>query len=108
PFNLVFDWVGDRLVVARVGEGEEGIKAGDEVVAVAGVPTGGWYTECRGRISAATEQWARWRACSAHTFFGLGKEPVELTLRRGGKEFKARPARITSDMPLREERPADG
>lgn len=108
PLNAVFDWVGDKLVVVKVGEGVTDMQPGDEVVAVAGVPTARWYEECRRRISAATEQWARWRACSDHTFFGWTNDPIEMTFRRDGKEFNATPPRIAGDMPLKEDRPADG
>jgi C-terminal processing protease CtpA/Prc len=108
PLDAVFDWAGDELVLVKVGEQTGQAKPGDVVTKVAGVPTAEWYKECRGRISAATEQWARWRACSDHSFFGWSNEPVELTLRRDGKEFATRIKRRSDDAPAKEERPVDG
>jgi hypothetical protein len=108
PFNAVFDWVGDRLVVVKAGEGEKDIRAGDEIVAVAGVPTPEWYKECRTRISAATPQWARWRACSDQTYFGWTDGPIEMTFKREGKEFKASPGRVAPEQALKEDRPTNG
>lgn len=107
PLDAVFDWAGDELVIVKAGEGAGGAKAGDVVVRVGGVPTAEWYASCRGLISAATEQWARWRACSDHSFFGWTKDPIEFTLRRDGKELTARIARRSDDTPLKEERPGD-
>jgi hypothetical protein len=108
PLNAVFAWAGASLVVARVGEGVKGVQVGDEVLSVGGLPIGAWYASSRERISAATEQWARWRACSDPSFFGSGDEPVKLRVRRGGSEHEALVPRREGDDALKEARPPDG
>lgn len=111
PLNILFDWVGDRLIVVKAGEGVEKIKPGDEVVAIRGTPTAEWYAELRQRVSASTEGLARARVLWETPSFGMKNEPVEMTFRRAGsvgEEFTVTVPRTSDYASLKEARPANG
>jgi C-terminal processing protease CtpA/Prc len=59
---LLWDWIEDRLVVTRVGEGVDALAPGDVVVRVDGRPVTEALADLETRISSATPQWKRHRA----------------------------------------------
>jgi C-terminal processing protease CtpA/Prc len=62
---LTLDWIEDQFVVTRVQKGKsEGIMPGDRILKIDGKPIDQAVAEARSVISAATEQWLRWRSAS--------------------------------------------
>ncbi len=72
--------VGDSLVITTVGEGVEGLTAGDEVVAIDGRPALQVLREAEALVSGATPQWRRWTAL-AQMRLGAAGTQVALTIR---------------------------
>ena len=58
---VTMDWIEDQFIVTRVRKGAEGMKPGDRVLKIDGKPVDQAAAEARALISAATEQWMRWR-----------------------------------------------
>ena len=62
---LTLDWIEGQFVVTRVQQGKsEGIMPGDRILKIDGKPIDQAAAEARSVVSAATEQWLRWRSAS--------------------------------------------
>jgi C-terminal processing protease CtpA/Prc len=76
-----FDWVEGQLVVDAVAPGApDGVRRGDVIVSVNGIPTDSALREQERRISGATAQWIRVRAL-AGLEWGPAGSPVLLRVR---------------------------
>lgn len=99
PPDMSLEWAddgngGQALVVVKAGPECTLVKAGDVIVAINGRATDEVYREALAFISAATDQWARYRLANDREFIAPGMgETVSYTIRREGKELSVNVAR---------------
>lgn len=81
-------WAGESLVVAQVHEGDDlksgGLKPGDLIRKIDGVPVSEAYQRASATISAATEQWRRYRALN-ELLRGPQGSPIALEAQHGAE-----------------------
>lgn len=108
PLPVEWAWVGASLVVT-VPDPAGRFQRGDIVESIDGRPVDQWYERLLPSISAATDQWARWRALTELRQIPPEGGKTRLTVRRGDSQTSIELARTTNDpQPKPEPRPASG
>ena len=112
PPPVLFDWVGESVVVSAIGEGvDERLQIGDVVLSIDGQSIETIVASLHDRISAATPGYRRFRMLSQ---LGFGTNGSTLSLRTHSPEGKEREITLTRKVtsifpqPLHESRPAQG
>jgi C-terminal processing protease CtpA/Prc len=103
---ILWDWIQEKLVVTRVGDGADALKPGDVVLAVDGQAVADLFAARGKLVSAATPQWRRWRILSALRLGPIDPE-VKLEVKTpAGKVHTVTLRRTAAGAGLTEPRPA--
>jgi len=103
---IAWDWIQNRLVVTAVSKGAAGVKRGDVVSAIGGVPAGRALAT-RAALESGSPQWARTRALDelltgppgGTTTVGIGRRNVTLTFAKDAEVIEAKPEAIAEISP---------